>query len=160
MASTKKQRIKFDVNNIEVKPSEEDKEDHALETNVKINRNKLFLFSVIFCFKTLGMINYICDVGSDILNAFDYLLAQKEWPKVPGTSDYNYTRAICDDWESYQHPKMGILTLCIVFLPPTIGVLFLGNSMIELRLDKYKIQIDLYKCFISLSLHSIHNPIF
>ena len=131
MASTKKQCIKFDDNNIEIKPSEEDKEEIAFETKVKTNRNKLLLFSVIFCFKTLGMINYICDVGSDILNASDYLLAQKEWPKVPGTSNYNYTRALCDDWESYQHPKMGILTLCIVFLPPTIGVLFLGDNIIE-----------------------------
>ena len=134
MASTKKQRIKFDDNNIEVKPSEEDDEEHIFETQVKISRSKLLLFSVIFCFKTLGMINYICDVGSDILNAFDYLLAQKEWPKVPGTSNYNYSRALCDDWESYQHPKMGILTLCIVFLPPTFGTLFLGRSIIEISL--------------------------
>ena len=134
MASTKKQRINFDDDHIEVKQLEEDKEEHVLDPKVKMNRNKLFLFSVIFCFKTLGMINYICDVGSDILNAFDYLLAQKEWPKVPGSSNYNYTRALCDDWESYQHPKMGILTLCIVCLPPAVGVLFLGKNIIELSL--------------------------
>ena len=43
MASTKKQRIKFDDDNIEVKPSEEDKEEHVSETKVKMNRNKSIL---------------------------------------------------------------------------------------------------------------------
>ena len=36
MASTKKQRIKFDDSNIEVKPSQEDDEEHIFETQVKI----------------------------------------------------------------------------------------------------------------------------
>ena len=139
MASTQTERIRFDESNIELQASGENRDEQNLETKHKVNKNKLILFCAIFVFKTLGMFNYICDVGSDILNAFDYLRTQKEWPKIADNSDYNYTRELCDDWQSYRHVKMGTLTLAIVFLPSTLGILFLGRYMIDsyLTLDSF-----------------------
>ena len=131
MPTRKKKCYRFHESNIEVQASEENKDEQNIETKHKMNKNKLILFCAIFVFKTLGMFNYICDVGSDILNAFDYLRTQKEWPKIADNSDYNYTRELCDDWQSYRHVKMGTLTLTIVFLPSTLGVLFLGKFMID-----------------------------
>ena len=135
MASNKKQCVAFDSTDIEVKTGEEEKDTHTSEIKNEINWSKLLLFCAIFSFKTLGMINYISDVGSDILNAFHYLRTQEEWPKLSDNSSYSYTRDLCNNWESYRHVKMGTLTLCIVFIPSTIGVLFLGNI--------YQIIIDL-----------------
>ena len=141
MASNKKQCVEFDSKAIEIKTTEEDNEAPILEIKSEIIWSKLILFCAIFCFKTLGMLNYISDVGSDILNAFNYLRTQEEWPKSSDNSSYHYTNELCDNWESYRHVKMGTLTLCIVFIPSTLGVLFLGNiyqTIFNLNIKKLK----------------------
>ena len=130
MASNNKKHIKFDEINDKLDESNEENEVQISDTKSEIDWNKLVLFCAIFCFKTLGMINYICDVGSDIWNAFDYLRTQEEWPKLTDNSNYHYTRELCDNWQLYRHVKMGTLTLCIVFIPSTLGVLFLGIYII------------------------------
>ena len=109
--------------------SEAEKDESEEEVNPspnKTNFNKHLLFSAIFCFKFLGLVNYICDVGTDIKNGIDYLRVPDEWPKLSDGSGYNYTRDHCDNWETFRHEKMGTMTLCIIFIPSAIGFLFLG----------------------------------
>ena len=126
MPQTNQTHVHFDGNVTNIEYTESDVEDNDEETGSKTNLNSCLIFSAIFCCKSLGLVNYICDVGSDIANGYKYLQNQEEWPKLSNNSDYNYTRALCDNWESYRHVKMGTLTLSIVFIPSTLAFLFLG----------------------------------
>ena len=122
-------RVEFssEVTELEIM-TEDSKEEHHIDER-KSNWNKGLISSAMFSFKLLGLINYTCDVGSDIVNGYDYLRARNEWPNMSNNSDYNYTRKLCDDWESYRHVKIGTLTLTIVFLPSAIGVFLLGKFL-------------------------------
>ena len=115
-------RENFNKSEAEKDESEEEENPSPNQTNF----NKHLLFSAIFCFKFLGLVNYICDVGTDIKNGIDYLRVPDEWPKLSDGSGYNYTRDHCDVWETFRHEKMGTMTLCIIFIPSAIGFLFLG----------------------------------
>ena len=117
-------RFQEKLNQLEI-PDETEEEDNSNPN--KTNFNKHLLFSAIFCFKFLGLVNYICDVGTDVKNGIDYLRVPHEWPKLQNSSDYIYTRELCDRWETFRHEKMGTMTLCIIFIPSAIGFLFLSK---------------------------------
>ena len=119
------QNVEFREN---LNKSEAEEEEINPNSNTT-NFNKHLLFSAIFCFKFLGLVNYICDVGSDIKNGIDYLRVPEEWPKLSDGSGYNYTREHCDEWETFRHEKMGTMTLCIIFIPSAIGFFFLGKYL-------------------------------
>ena len=107
-----------EINFAEITAMEE--EDDSPDAQV-VNRNdNRIVFVATFCFKLVGVITHISDVGSDIANGYDYLHAPKQWPRIANTSDYNYTRELCNDWSSYRHPKMGALTMSIVWFPSTV----------------------------------------
>ena len=91
-----------------------------------LNKEKLIFIAMLF-FKLFGIINYICDVGSDLVNGYWYLDGQ-EWPRLSDNSDYNYTRALCDDWKAYKHPNLGALTISLVWIPSAFITLFLGRN--------------------------------
>ena len=118
--------VQFDTDTDQIEPLNHDVEINGQDMENKTSRSKFLIFSAILCCKSLGLVNYICDVTTDILNGYRYLRNQQEWPKQLNNLDYNYTRELCDNWESYRHVKMGTLTLSIVFIPSAIAVLFLG----------------------------------
>ena len=118
--------VQFDSDIAQIEPLNKDVEINNQDMERKTSRNKCLMFSAILCCKSLGLVNYICDVVSDILNGYKYLRNQQEWPKLLNNSSYNYTRELCDNWDSYRHVKMGTLTLSIVFIPSALAVLFLG----------------------------------
>ena len=126
MDESLKVEFQENINQMETGKDEPEEEDNSNPN--KTNFNKHILFSAIFGFKFLGLVNYICDVGTDVKNGIDYLSVPNEWPKLENSSDYNYTRELCDRyrWETFRHEKMGTLTLCIIFIPSAIGFLFLG----------------------------------
>ena len=86
------QNVEFREN---LNKSEAEEEEINPNSNTT-NFNKHLLFSAIFCFKFLGLVNYICDVGTDVKNGIDYLRVPHEWPKLQNSSDYIYTRELCD----------------------------------------------------------------
>ena len=109
--------VQFDTDTDQIEPLNPDEEINGQDMENKTSRSKCLIFSAILCCKSLGLVNYICDVTTDILNGYRYLRNQQEWPKQLNNLDYNYTRELCDNWESYRHVKMGTLTLSIVFIP-------------------------------------------
>lgn len=128
-----KQHVEFSKNVYEIENVNEDTEDASNPNVSNKSLNKRLVFGAMFCFKFLGIINYISDVGSDIGNGYEYLRTQTKWPRLADNSSYNYTRELCDNWESYRHVKMGTLTLSIVFIPSALAVVFLGKIFYEIN---------------------------
>ena len=124
-----KEHVHFssNVSQDEIQRADTERNDNA-DVNNNRNWNVRLMFGAVFCFKFLGLINYISDVGSDIGNGYQYLGTQAKWPRLADNSGYNYTEELCENWESYQHVIMGSLTLIIVFIPSALGALFLGKS--------------------------------
>ena len=131
-----KSRVEFSNNvavaEIEIINEETENTNTCTLKNKSLNKKKL-VFRAMFLFKLLGLLTYISDVGSDIGNGYEYLRTQTEWPKLSNNSGYNYTRELCDDWQSYRHVKMGILTMSIVFIPSAICVLVLGMLLVVIK---------------------------
>ena len=131
-----KSRVEFSNNvavaEIEIINEETENMNTCTLKNKSLNKKKL-VFRAMFLFKLLGLLTYISDVGSDIGNGYEYLRTQTEWPKLSNNSGYNYTRELCDDWQSYRHVKMGILTMSIVFIPSAICVLVLGMLLVVIK---------------------------
>ena len=127
-------KVEFQENLNQLETGKDESEEENNSNPNKTNFNKHILFSAIFGFKFLGLVNYICDVGTDVKNGIDYLSVPHEWPKLSDGSGYNYTREHCDMWETFRHEKMGTMTLCIIFIPSAIGFLFLGKyTYIEIQ---------------------------
>ena len=125
MDESPKVELQENINQLEIRKDELEEENNPNPDKTEFSKH--LLFSAIFCFKFFGLVNYICDVGSDIKNGIDYLRVPEEWPKLSDGSGYNYTREHCDSWETFRHEKMGTMTLCIIFIPSAIGFLFLGK---------------------------------
>ena len=129
MDESLKVELQEKINQLEIRKDELEEENNPNPDKTEFNKH--LLFSAIFCFKFLGLVNYICDVGTDIKNGIDYLRVPDEWPKLSDGSGYNYTRDHCDMWEKFRHEKMGTMTLCIIFIPSAIGFLFLCKLLLR-----------------------------
>ena len=87
--------------------------------------------SFVMLYRIIGWCLYSTDVVTDIYSGANFIAGESiDYSKFGHSNFTNYTRDVCNDFDSYSHPIWGTLGICLAWAP---GIALLPPLMMHMR---------------------------
>ena len=111
-------------------------ETETLDKNPIVNDESLHnvvfgMCSFVMLYRIVGWCLYSTDVVTDIYSGANFIAGESiDYSKFGHLNFTNYTRNVCNDFDSYSHPIWGTLGICLAWAP---GIALLPPLMMHMR---------------------------